>query len=141
MTELDPIALWGAVLSTALVITKFIEMWSARSRIEVSYSFASDPAVGNEVIIRNLSGTPIIITYWELLWLEKKWFRWKTHNGEFPDNGGEDIKIGGHSSTKLVFRDQYHFSWNEKSLGSSKIYLKLHIAGKSKPVMEKVYPD
>lgn len=48
------IAFWGAGLSTLLAIVKLLELWSARRRIEVSYSFIGVPEEGNDIIIRNV---------------------------------------------------------------------------------------
>jgi len=137
--RLDPLAVWGAALSTLLAVAKFWEMWKGRTRIEVSYSFAGDEAIGNEIIIRNLAATPILITYWELRWLHRSWFRWKQSGGKYPEEAFGDLKLGGHSSTKIVFREEDHFDWGASALGNRKIFIRLHIAGKTRPVQKKVY--
>ena len=134
----DPIAVWAAVLSTILALIKIWEIWKTRIRIEVSYSFMGIPEEGNQVIIRNLSPTPIIITYWDLQWRKRKLFIKPTFTIG-PNEFNEDIKISGHTSHKLIFRDQDHFDWGPSSLGKNKIYLLLHIAGKKWPSLKKVY--
>ena len=55
----EVLALWGAGLSTALALVKMWELWSSRSRVEVSYAFSGGPD-GNDIIIRNLSDKPMI---------------------------------------------------------------------------------
>ena len=72
----EVIALWGAGLSTTLALIKIWELWSSRRRIEISYGFDGRPDVGNEIIIRNLSDKPMIVTYWELLFCKRKRLRW-----------------------------------------------------------------
>jgi len=135
----DLIALWGAVLSTILALTKIWEMWSARRRIEVSYSFTSIPEEGNDIIIRNVSDKPFIITFWELLFCERKNFRWVPYRTEDPCGYAYDLCIQGHSSKTLKFRGPDHFDWGHKAMAGKRIYLRLHIAGKRKPVTHFVY--
>jgi len=133
------IALWGAGLSTSLALIKIWEIWSARRRIEVSYGFDGRPEVGNDIIIRNLSDKPMIITYWELLFCEKKGLKWVTYRNEKPAEDTSDICIQGHTSKKLNFSGSDYFSWGHKALGGKRLYFNLHIAGKRKPVKRLVY--
>jgi len=139
MEGMYPLAVWGVVLSTILAGVKFWEIWKNRTRIEVSYNFTGSSDIGNEVIIRNLTGTPILITYWELLWRHKSWFRWKQSKEINPDEFFEDLKLGGNSSIKLTFREQDYFDWGSSALGNDRIFLRLRIAGKAKPILRKVY--
>lgn len=127
ISSLNPLALWGAVLSTLLAAIKLFEIWQTRTQIEVSYSFASDPEIGNEVIIRNLSNKPILITYWELFWQHRRWGKLITEDGTFPDYDFKDKKLDAHSSTSIHFWGSDHFGWSAKALG------------KNKPIRKKVY--
>ena len=133
------IALWGAGLSTLLAFIKVWEVWSSRRRIEVSYSFIGLPEVGNDIIIRNLSDKPIIVTYWELLFCEKKGMKWVTYKNENPEEDTSDMPIPAHSSKTLNFSGQYYFDWGHKALGGKRLYLRLHIAGNRKPSKFLVY--
>ena len=139
MEGIDPLAVWGAILSTVLAVVKLWEIWKDRTRIEVSHNFTGSPDIGNEVIIRNLTGTPLIFTYWELIWRHKRRFRWKQSKEITPNEFFQDLKVGGHSSIKLSFREQDYFDWGVSALGNDRIYLRLHIAGKAKPIVRKVY--
>jgi hypothetical protein len=139
ISKADPIALWGAILSTLLAITKFWELWKDRTNIEVSYNFTGSDDIGNEVIIRNLATTPIIITYWELIWRDRKLFYWKETSRIAPDEFFSDIKLSGHTSTKLTFKEIDHFDWSPSALGTNKIFLRVHIAGKRRPIVKYVY--
>ena len=127
------IALWGAGLSTLLAVVKLWELWVARRRVEISYNFRSLPEIGNDIIIRNLSSTPIVITYWELLFCERKAFRWKAFRSEDPEEDVSDLCIAGHSSIKINFSGQYFFEWGHNVLGGKRLYFRFHIAGKRKP--------
>ena len=135
----SPLAVWGAVLSTLLAAVKVWELWKTRVRIEVGYNFSGNESIGNEVIVRNLSGTPLIITYWELIWRQRTQFAWKQSNTIGPEEDNDDIKVGAHSSVKLSFRDANHFDWGVSALGHRKIFLRLHLAGRSRPILRKVY--
>ena len=133
------IALWGAGLSTTLAFIKIWEVWSSRRRIEVSYGFVGIPEVGNDIIIRNLSDKPMIVTYWELLFCERKSLKWIPYKNENPEEDTQDLCIAAHSSETLHFRDQYYFEWGHKALGGKRLYLKLHIAGRRKALKRLVY--
>jgi hypothetical protein len=132
------IALWGAGLSTLLAFIKIWEIWSARRRIEVSYGFY-DADVGNDIIIRNLSDKPIIVTYWELLFCMREGIKWVSYRNENPAEFTRDIFIQGHTSKKLNFRGTDYFDWGYKALEGKRLYLILYIAGKRKPVKRLVY--
>jgi hypothetical protein len=137
--SVDYLAMWGAALSTLLALVKFWELWTNRSRIDISYNFTGSEDIGNEVIIRNLGGTPLLITYWELLWRHRRWFRWKQSRELSPDECFEDLNLGGHTSITLSFRDHNYFDWGATALGNDRIYLRLHIAGKRKPLLRLLY--
>lgn len=136
LQKIDPIALWGAVVSTILAVREILK---ARTKIEVGHNFTGLPDIGNEVVIRNISSSPIIITYWELAWCKREFFRWVQFKGKDPGEFPIDIKLSEHSSTRLLFRDEEYFDWTHNSLMGGKIFLKLHIAGKNKPLFLRVY--
>lgn len=133
------LALWGAILSTCLALIKIWELWSNRRRIEVSYAFNCSGPDSNDIIIRNLSDKPMIVTYWELLFCERKGLKWATYRNENPEDDTRDICIAAHSSKTLNFSGQYYFEWGHKALGGKRLYLNLHIAGKRKPFNCLVY--
>ncbi len=133
------IAFWGAGLSTLLASVKLFELWSARRRIEISYRFIGIPEEGNDIIIRNISDKPFIVTHWELQFCKRKWFRWIPYRIEDPEGFGSDICIQEHSSKVLNFSDAYYFEWGHKAMSGKRIYLKLIIAGKKRPVRQLVY--
>ena len=128
------IALWGAGLSSLLALIKLWEIWSSRRRIEVSYSFVGLPEIGNDIIIRNLSDKPMIVTYWELLFCKRKGLKWIPYRNENPAENTSDICIAGHSSKKLNFSGSDYFEWGHEALGGKRLYLNVYIAGKKKPV-------
>lgn len=136
------LAIWGAILSTGLAAIKAWEVWRQRIRLTTSYSFASDPDEGNDVIIENPSNTPVMISYWELLWVRRKCVRTTINYGEFPDEGYCNITVGPHSRHVLSFKDQHHFMQGHPAARKGKLYLRLHVVGRRRPVWLYVYnPD
>lgn len=135
----EVIALWGAGLSSLLALIKIWELWSARRRIEVSYGFVGEPEIGNDIIIRNLSDKPIIITYWELLFCERKGRKWVAYRNENPAEDATDICVPAHSSKIFSFSGADYFEWGHKVLGGKRLYLNIHIAGKIRPIKRLVY--
>ena len=133
------LALWGAGLSTILAALKILETWKSRERIEVGYGFKGLPELGNEIIIRNLSAKPQILTYWELQWRERKLFQWKTSDRVSPDEHFQDIQIPPYSTKSLTFQNQDYFGWGHRTLAGRTIYIKLQFAGRSRPILRKVY--
>ena len=109
-------------MSTLLAAIKLWEVWKSRLRLDIGYNFTGSAQIGNEIIIRNLGSTPFLITYWELL---------------YCDNA--DIRVGPHSSIKLTFREQNHFDWGTSALRGRAIFVRLHIAGRLRPLLRKVY--
>lgn len=126
------IALWGASLSTILALIKIFEMWQSRRKIEVSYAFKGDAEDGNDIIIRNLSGEPFIITYWELIFKDRRAPQKKISSIE-PNDLWNDLCLPAYSSFNLSFKHENYFEWGHEFLSNKKIYIKLHIAGNSRP--------
>ena len=133
------IALWGAGLSTLLALIKILELWSARRKIEVSYGFVGVPEIGNDIIIRNLSDKPMILTYWELLFCERKGLKWVPYRNENPAEDTSDICIAAHSSKTFNFSGPDYFEWGHKALDGKRLYLNMHIAGSRSLLKRLVY--
>lgn len=142
MSVADPgptlIAWWGAGLSTLLALVKFYELWRDRSRLEVSYNFTSSKTIGNEVLIRNLSNHPLILTYWELLYCSGRWPRRTFESVETAEHDDSDYRIEPHATLRLRFADARHFDWGPIALNGRRIYIRLHIAGR-RPRLHFVY--
>jgi hypothetical protein len=66
------LAVWSTVLSTALAGLKIWEVSRDRLRLTATYVFSVRPEDGNEVIIQNVSKTPALITYRELMWAHRR---------------------------------------------------------------------
>ena len=130
------IAWWGAVLSTLLALIKLHEFWRDRFRIEIGHGFTGDVNHGNDIHIRNLSSRPIILSYWEIFYRKGYCFTKKDKYIASPEAFACDLKIDPHSSHTLNFNGQDHFSWGQTD--GSKIYMRLHIAGR-RPIVKKVY--
>ena len=120
------IAWWGAGLSTLLAIVKFYELWQNRVRVEVGGKFTSNENVGNEILIRNLSNRPLIITYWELLYCTGRWPLRKfdlLESAEFDDG---DRRLDPHATQNFIFSDSDYFATSPKALKGRRIYIRLY---------------
>jgi len=134
----DVLAWWGAGLSTLLALVKIWEFWRDRFRVEVSHNFAGDPQIGNEVLIRNLSSRPFILTHWELSLCHRRWLRRVfTHISSASHDAG-DRTVSAHSTCTLKFAEQHYFDWGWKSLNGRSIVIRLYVAGR-KPILRLVY--
>ena len=131
------IALWGAILSTILGALKVREEWRKRFRIGIVPYLTTDDKRGNEVIVRNLGSNPVILTYWELLWVSGQWPFWRKVPFRFPEEV-VDIRIDVQSSHKLQFVEAEHFAWNPTALRGRKIYIHLWFAGRRRAAVRKV---
>ena len=76
------LAIWATALSTVLALIKVWETWKSRLRLSTSYCFA-DLDRGNEIIIENPSGTPVMVSYWELLMVSRSLWKKRIINGRF----------------------------------------------------------
>ena len=80
-----------------------------------------------------------MISYWELLWRRRRFLKLKTTNGRFPQEGYCNITINAHARHTLEFTEQEYFDWGRAAVKMGKLYLKLHIVGRSNPVLLKIY--
>jgi hypothetical protein len=134
------LGVWGGVLSTCLASIKFLEFRRERLRLSTTYSF-SDAEHGNEIVIQNPSKMPVIISHWELMWRKRRLFRsvvTEDIDYGFPEDRREII-IAAHDTHALVFGEEDHFSWGYKTVKKGKLYIRLHIAGRAKPIVLEVY--
>jgi hypothetical protein len=129
---------WGAGLSTFLALIKIWEIWLNRFRIDVSHNFTSLPDVGNEIFIRNLTGYPVLLSHWELLWLSGKWWPRRVEAPLQSSEESGDTRIDPHSSITLHFVDQNHFDWGVEALSGRKIAIRLFFAGR-RSILRRVY--
>ena len=136
--EFNYIAWWGAGLSTLLAAVKLWELWRDRFRIDVGCNLTSNPDIGNEIFIRNLSAKPVILSYWEVLYGSRAWPFRKFSEVESPGPDVYDSRIDPHSSKTLTFSEQNHFGWSRTTLKGRKIYIRLFMAGR-RPVLKKIY--
>ncbi|MCW3696781.1 hypothetical protein [Burkholderia cenocepacia] len=134
------IAGWGALLSTALAAIKIWELWRDRHRIDVGYSFCSDEQQGNTITIRNVSGRPLILCYWELQLRHGHWprARYNTFRTPEPDEVN-DYRLEPYSSYPLVFTDYEHFDYDLVAPRGGPVYIRLHFAGR-RPMRLIAYP-
>jgi hypothetical protein len=128
------VAWWGAVLSTLLAIVKLWELWRDRFRLEIGYNFTGKEEEGNTIIVRNLSGKPVILSWWEVLYVSGRWPRRKFEDAAYPDYDAGDERIEPHSSLQLHFVENNHFAWGHKALkGAEDIHSPAYCGAKAYP--------
>jgi hypothetical protein len=133
----DWLTIWGAVLSTVLAVMKIYEIWRDRARIDASLMI-SDVDHGNDIRIRNLSGKPIIIEYWEIFAASDAKGKRNYEVIQVDDFSG-DLSIAPYTSVNWNFCDANHFNTTDKYLKGRSIYLKICVVGR-KPWTQKLYP-
>jgi len=131
-------AWWGAGLSTLLAIVKLFELWRDRFRIDVSCKFTGDENIGNEILIRNLSSRPLILTHWELLYCSGRWPRRSFESIESAEFDADDHRLEPHATYTLHFAEANYFYWGNKALNGRRIFIRLSVAGR-KPILRLVY--
>lgn len=133
------LAWWGAALSTLLALVKIIELRRDGFRLEASHNFTSDEEQGNEVLIRNLSARPVILSHWELGYVSGRWPNRQYIAVNHREYDAGDTRIDAHATHTLTFRGQDYFSWDPAFLNGRRIYIRLHVAGRQKPLTRVIY--
>lgn len=144
ITTSTTLATWGAILSTILAAIKIWEVFSNRIRLVIGYSFDSRDEVGNTIIIANPSNTPVMIDFYELLWIGGHFGKRKKYpvldSTDVLDMQPCDITIMPHSRHSLNFANEYNFDWHCRADKEAKLYIRLHIIGKGN-LIKLVYPN
>lgn len=134
--SLDPVAVWGAALSTILAAREFHR---TRLKLEIGFISTGDPdGHGHTLQLRNTCGKPIIITYWTLQWRKRIRLKSRLLDEISPDLDTRDILLKEHSSHVFNFVGENYFDWNRAANTQSIMFLKLHIAGRRKPIYLKI---
>ncbi len=127
-------AIYGAILSTLLALVRLWEFWGNRFRIEVGKSLTSSSQFGNEIFIRNLSGYPVTLTYWEILSRKGCWPLQRHSILSSHEIGDGDSQIEAHSSFTLKFEGCDYFNCMTKN----RVFIRLDFAGR-RSVERKIY--
>jgi hypothetical protein len=133
------VAFW---LSVGLAALKAYEVYSDRRRkIEANVRLTSSEEIGNTIVLLNKSKNPVTISYFDLVWTERRRvlgipipFTHKIVAEESPVDppDGYDEQIPSHGVHHLVFTEQNHFDWGT-SLKQA-IYLRLWLHGRKQPL-------
>ena len=133
---------WGAVLSTGLALLKVWEFQKSRLKLSTTFYFTSEPEEGNKITVINTSDTPILISYWELIWVKRVRLFQKKLTYEMtpdPDDAYYTTTIGPHSTHTWHFSEGDFFLWGPSQVSKGQLYLKLYILGRRRPRWLKVY--
>jgi hypothetical protein len=121
-----------------LALAKLLELWRDRFQIEISFNFTSNPEIGNEILVRNLSSRTFILAHWELLYGAGRWPARRFTPLASRDYDVGDLRVESHSTHTLQFSDADHFDWGVDALKGRRIFIQLHIAGR-RPILRLVY--
>ena len=133
------IAFW---LSLALAAIRVYEFYADRRRkIEADVRLTSSGDIGNTIVLLNKSKTPLTISYFDLVWVQRRTLlgipipltrRIVNEVSPIDPPDGYDETIPSHGVHHLVFREQYHFIWGQGLKHA--IYLRLWLHGRRRPL-------
>lgn len=126
------------ILSTCLVLLRAWEFWKDRFHINVRAMQTSNYELGNTVWIRNLSGKPVIVEYWEVFWRSGRWPRRKEGLIDSPGEFAKDIQIAPRASHSLTFSGPDYVDWSVHAARGRTVLIGLHIAGRKGQVLRKL---
>jgi len=130
----NPLAVWGAILSTILGIVKLWEaFWKDRVRLATTYSLTGERGGAHQIVIANLSPLPVQVSHWTLAW-EPRWISfWSSKIDVTPDETTH-FKIDARNTYTLNFEGFDRFAWDWKAAGGRQLVLKLKLFGKRHPI-------
>lgn len=82
-----------------------------------------------------------MITYWELELWERRLFGHTIVDGRYPDGGHYHVTVDGFGRHKLKFEGKDWFDTTSLDEERRAWHLKVHVAGRRKPVVVRVYPQ
>jgi hypothetical protein len=133
------VAIWGACVSTILGLVKLWEtFWKDRVRLVASGHFTTQEGVSDEIVIVNLSGAAVQVSYWTLAW-KPNFFRRNTSKIDVTPEGNNIFAIPANDRHVLEFQEQDKFDWSHRGTLHSQLYLTMHIFGRRKPKVLKVH--
>lgn len=134
----NPIPVWAAVVSTSLAAIKVWEtFWRDRIRLATTYSLSGEAGARHEIVVANLSGVPIQVSDWYLIW-EPRWFAfWLKEVNVTPDDAWR-FKIEGHNDYQLSFEGCDQFEWGWTVASGRQLVLKLNLFGRNRPLRLRV---
>lgn len=126
----NPLAAWGALLSTMLAGIKLYEtFWKERIRLESTFSLTGDSGAPHEITLVNLSTVPVQVSHWTLAW-EPRWYRPTLPSKDVsPDETGR-FKIEGRGERTILFDGQDKFAWDHSIAKGRRLVMRLYIFGK-----------
>ncbi|XHR94258.1 hypothetical protein ACFJIV_28890 [Mucilaginibacter sp. UC70_90] len=130
----DYVALYAGLLSTILLIIKFVELWQARFRIEADLWMIGDE---NQIYVYNHTRTTVTIKGFDLYY--KKGF-WPLRTLKNVDTGHElcgPYKIASNDYKQFTFSEENSFAVHPKY---GKLFIKISFAGHKRPVRLLLWP-
>ncbi len=128
--------IWGALLSTLLGILKLLEYLRTRVRLETSTVFRGDFQEGHDIVLTNLSSTPVVITAYDLILATRRNDPKSIVRTLFAlEDQVCAIEIAPMSAHKFHFANADYFPWpDEFREDGSRAYMRLWVAGRKGPL-------
>jgi len=136
MTATTILAIWGAVLSTALAVVKLWEIYRDRFRISSSINFDGTGENRTVVSIYNHHKDTIIITALDLFWTTNLKKEELAYHPEIGFEQGCNLTIPAHEVKPLVFKEMYYFGCRQDK---GNLYMRVHIAGRKKSITQLLF--
>jgi hypothetical protein len=142
MDTFDPIAAYGAALSTLVAIAVTVRFFiERRVWLAIGYSFAGHPDIEDRITIANLKATPVQVSHWRLEWVPRFWQsgmeKTDVTPGGDPDDAGS-FTIPGHGSFDLLFGELNKIPTSIHVAKGRKLLLRLYLYGRRWPVKLRV---
>jgi hypothetical protein len=142
LTTTDVIAIWGALVATAVALVEIHRLFRDRIRLTTSYMWVGLEEESDTIVIANLSPTPVLVSHWTLTW-NAPWYRWGIKPVDvtpYPDGPRDPsgFKVDGYATYSMYFAQDDKFSWTGKSSKGRNLHLTLNLFGRRKSVKLKV---
>ncbi len=126
-------------VSAFLAYLKYREYRRDNGQIHVGYHLEGQPGTGDRIFLTNLSATPMLVDYWQVGWVSRRWWRLVFEPINLFADEDLHMTLKPRERKTLKFNDEYSFNWNPKNKGRVRLFIELYIAGKKRPVRLFVY--
>ncbi|OOQ57411.1 hypothetical protein [Mucilaginibacter pedocola] len=134
------ISLISLMVAIVLAWIRVVEYRRDNRSLQVSYTMSYYPDEWNIIYLTNISSKPILIDYWDVVWVKRQGlFRYKYEGVLSRNNEDLHVNLPPHSRKQFDFKDQYEFDWNSHKHEGEALFLELRISGKKKPLYLFVY--
>lgn len=121
----------GGLYAGTRVILSF---FPKRKRVYANLALTGSSDHGNILTITNGSDVPVMVDYWEVVWMKWTWKGRKPGQVEasqdFDDHG---FTLAANTRKVFQFIEGDHFGWGVRMAKHGKLFLRLYLDGSKKP--------